>query len=151
MDLLAICSGLGLALAAGLVVGVVLPPIMPTWGVVAGAAPLGVIACAAALSGADEAFWPAIPVGVAGSALAALVSRDVATGAARRARGEGDEITAQPPAGVTALVVLAAAIVAVLSLFVPPFSLVAAAALGWLAITRRQREQRKHEGLRVLR
>jgi hypothetical protein len=47
--------------------------------------------------------------------------------------------------------VLASAIVALLSLFVPPFSLVAALALAWLAVSRRRREQRKHEGLRVLR
>jgi hypothetical protein len=151
MDLLAICTGLGLALAAGLVVGVVLPPIMPTWGAVAGAAPLGVLGCAAALSGADEPFWPAIPVGIAGAALAATVSRDVAAGAARR-HGEGAEaIAAQPPPGVIALIVLAAVVVALLSLFAPPFSLAAAAGLGWLALSRRRREQRKHEGLRVLR
>jgi hypothetical protein len=60
-------------------------------------------------------------------------------------------VTAQPPSGVTALIVLAAAVVAVLSLLLPPFALVATAALGWLAISRRRREQRKHEGLRVLR
>jgi hypothetical protein len=71
MDLYAICAGLGLAIAAGLVIGVVLPPIMPTWGVVVGAAPLGVLGCAAALNGADEAVWPALPVGVLGAALAA--------------------------------------------------------------------------------
>ena len=151
MDLLAICTGLGLALAAGLVVGVVLPPIMPTWGVIAGAAPLGVIGSVVALTGADEPIWPAIPVGIGGAALAALVSRDVAAGATRRATGGAEAITAQPPAGVTALIVLAAVIVAVLSLLVPPFSLVAASALAWLAISRRGREQRKHEGLRVLR
>jgi hypothetical protein len=151
MDLLAICSGLGLAIAAGLVVGVVLPPIMPTWGVVAGAAPLGILGAGAALNGADEPFWPAIPVGLAGAALAAIVSRDVAAGATRRATGAGEDITAQPPSGVVALIVLAGVIVAILSLFVPPFSLIAAVALAWLAISRRRREQRKHEGLRVLR
>ena len=151
MDLLAICAGLGLALAAGLIVGVVLPPIMPTWGVVAGAAPLGILSYAAALNGADEAVWPALPVGIAGSALAATVSRDVAAGATRRAHGGADPIAVQTSTGVTALIVLAAAIVALLSLFVPPFSLVATAALAWLAASRRRREQRKHEGLRVLR
>ncbi len=150
MDLLAICAGLGLALAAGLVIGVVLPPIMPTWGVVVGAAPLGVLGAAGALTGADEPLWPAVPVGIAGAALAATVSRDVAAGATRREQGAG-EIAAQPPLGVTALIVLAAVIVAVLSLVVPPVSLAAAAALLWLAISRRRREQRKHEGLRVLR
>jgi hypothetical protein len=151
MDLNAICSGLGLALAAGLVVGVVLPPIMPTWGVIVGAAPLGILGCLAALNGADEAVWPAVPIGVAGSALAATVGRDVAAGATRRTRDSVDAVTAQPPAGVTALIVLAAAVVALLSLFVPPFSLAATAGLAWLAISRRRREQRKHEGLRVLR
>src|SRR5919198_1094088 len=61
---LAICQGLGLAIAAGLILGVVLPPIMPTWGAVVGASPIGVLAAGAALSGADEALWPALPVGV---------------------------------------------------------------------------------------
>jgi hypothetical protein len=151
MDLLlAICQGLGLAIAAGLVIGVVLPPIMPSWGAIAGAAPLGVLACGAALNGADEAVWPALPVGVLGAGLAAAVSRDIAAGAARRQQGAA-ELGAQTPVAVTAWVVLAAAIVAVVSIFAPPASLVAAAALAWLALSRRQREARKHEGLRVLR
>ncbi len=151
MDLLlAICQGLGLAIAAGLVIGVVLPPIMPSWGAVAGAAPLGVLACAAPLTGADEPLWPALPVGLLGAGLAAGVSRDIASGAARRQQGAA-EVNAQAPVAVTAWVVLAAAVVAVVSLFAPPASLVAAAALAWLALSRRQREARKHEGLRVLR
>jgi hypothetical protein len=152
MDLLlAIGQGLGLALAAGLVFGVVLPPIMPTWGVLAGVAPLGIVACGAALNGADEALWPALPVGLLGGGLAAAVSRDVAAGAARRERGSATEADLSAPSGVTAIIVLVAAIVAVLSLVVPPVSVVAAAALAWLALARRQREERKHEGLRVLR
>jgi hypothetical protein len=151
MDLLlAICQGLGLAIAAGLVIGVVLPPIMPSWGAVAAAAPLGALACAAALTGADEALWPALPVGVLGAGLAGAVSRDIAAGATRRQQGAA-ELTAQAPVAVTAWVVLAAAIVAVISVFAPPASLVCAAALAWLALSRRQREARKHEGLRVLR
>jgi hypothetical protein len=151
MDLLAICQGLGLAIAAGLVIGVVLPPIMPNWGVIAGAAPLGVLACAAALNGEDEAVWPALPLGLIGAGLAAVVSRDVAAGAARRRQGSVEAANAQAPAGITALVVLAAAIVAVLSLLVPPFSLVALLALAWLWLSRRRSEEQKHEGLRVLR
>jgi len=155
---LAICQGLGLALAAGLVIGVVLPPIMPTWGVLAGAAPLGVLACAAALSGADEAVWPALPVGVFAAGFAAVVARDVAAGAARR-EGSREPDSAreletqlrQPSGAITAIVVLAAAAVALLSLVVPPISLLALGALAWLALSRRRREGRKHEGLRVLR
>ena len=159
MDLLlAICQGLGLAIAAGLVIGVVLPPIMPSWGAVAGAAPLGILACAAPLNGADEPLWPALPVGLLGAGLAASVSRQVAAGAARREQaasgrdptGAG-ELTVQAPPAVMAWVVLGALLVAVISLFLPPASLVALAALGWLALSRRRREQRKHEGLRVLR
>ena len=150
MDFLAVCQGLGLALAAGLVIGVVLAPIMPTWGVIAGAAPLGVLACIAALNSEDEDIWPAIPIGILAAGLAAIVSREVASGAARRQAG-GAEVSATPPPGVVALVVLAAALLAVLSLVVPPVSLVAAAALAWLWFIRRRQAERKHEGLRVLR
>src|SRR5436189_4974818 len=106
--LLAICQGLGLAIAAGLILGVVFPPIMPAWGAVAGAAPLGVLAAGAALNGADEALWPALPVGILGAGLAAIVTRDVASGAVRRVRGGlGADPQAQAPGGVTAIGVLA--------------------------------------------
>lgn len=149
MDLLVICQGLGLALAAGLLIGVVLPPVMPTWGVIAAAAPLGILACGVALNGEDEALWPALPLGLLGAGLAAIVARDVAAGARRRV-GESPE-PGQAPAGVTAIVVLAAVLTAVLSLFLPPFSLLALVALGWLWLTRRRTAERKHEGLRVLR
>jgi len=148
---LAVCQGLGLAIAAGLILGVVFPPIMPTWGVVAGAAPLGVLAAGAALNGADESFWPALPVGVIGAGLAAVVSRDVAAGAIRRQRGQPAGVEAQGPSGVTAIVVLAAVVVAAVSLFLQPFSLAVLLALCWLWVSRRRHADRKHEGLRVLR
>jgi hypothetical protein len=149
----AICLGLGLALAAGLVIGVVVPPIMPTWGVLAGAAPLGVLACAAALNGRDEPLWPAIPIGALAAGLAAMVARDVAAGAARR-EGAARELQTElrrPTSALTAMIVLAAAALALLSLALPPLSLVALVALAWLALARHRREDRKHEGLRVLR
>ena len=149
---LAICQGLGLAIAVGLIIGVVLPPIMPAWGVVAGAAPLGVLAAGAALNGAGEALWPALPVGVVGAGLAAVVARDVASGAARRQQGGlAVQPDAQASSGVTAIVVLAAVVVAGISLVLKPFSLLALAALLWLWASRRRRAERKHEGLRVLR
>jgi hypothetical protein len=149
--LLAICQGLGLAIAVGLIIGVVVPPIMPTWGAIAGAAPLGVLAAGAALSGADEALWPALPVGVIGGGLAAIVSRDVASGAARRQADGTVAANSQVPSGVTAIVVLAAAVVAGVSLVLKPFSLLVLIALTWLWVSRRRRAERKHEGLRVLR
>jgi hypothetical protein len=147
---LAICEGLGLAIAVGLILGVVLPPIMPTWGVVAGAAPLGVLAAGAALNGADESVWPALPVGVLGAGLAAVVTRDVAAGAARRQQG-GLGVQSQAPSGVTVIVVVAAVVVAALSLVVEPVSLVVLVALVLLWGSRRRQAERKHEGLRVLR
>jgi hypothetical protein len=52
---------------------------------------------------------------------------------------------------VVGIVVVAALVEAVLSMVLPPVSLVALAGLAWLGISRRQRAQRKHEGLRVLR
>ncbi|HKH22225.1 MAG TPA: hypothetical protein VKA88_01275 [Solirubrobacterales bacterium] len=148
---LAVCQGLGLAIAAGLILGVVFPPIMPTWGVLAGVAPLGILAAGAALNGADEALWPAIPVGLIGAGFAAAVMRDVASGAVRRQRDQLTGTDVQAPSGVIVIVVMAAAVIGVVSLVLSPFSLVVLAALAWLAISRRQRAQRKHEGLRVLR
>lgn len=151
MDFMAICTGLGLALAAGLMIGVVVPPIMPAWGAFVAAAPLGVLACGAALNGADEEIWPALLIGPAAAGGAALITRDVAGGAARRARASIEDVQAQTPAGVAAIVILAAAVVAVLGLFLPPASLVVLAVFSWLWFSRRRRGARKHEGLRVLR
>jgi hypothetical protein len=151
MDFTAICTGLGLALAIGMIIGVIVPPIMPAWGAFVAAAPLGAIACGAALNGADEQIWPALLIGPAAAGGAALITRDVAGGAARRAQASIDQVRAQTPAGVVAIVVLAAAVIAVLSLVLPPASLVVLAGFGWLWYSRQRREARKHEGLRVLR
>jgi hypothetical protein len=148
---LAICQGLGLAIAAGLILGVVFPPIMPAWGAVLGASPIGVLAAGAALNGADEALWPALPVGVIGAGLAAIVTRDVAAGAIRRQRDQVTGAEVQAPSGVTVIVVLAAIVVAGISLVLEPFSLVALLGLILLWVTRRRQAERKHEGLRVLR
>jgi hypothetical protein len=148
---LAICQGLGLAIAAGLILGVVFPPIMPAWGAIAGAAPIGVIAAGAALNGADESVWLALPVGILGAGLAALVTRDVAAGAIRRQRDRVTGAEVQAPSGVTVIVVLAAVVVAGISLVLEPFSLIVLVALTWLWFSRRRQAERKHEGLRVLR
>jgi hypothetical protein len=148
---LAVCQGLGFAIAVGLILGVVFPPIMPTWGAVVGVAPLGVIAAGAALNGADEALWPAVPVGLIGAGLAAAVTRDIAAGAIRRQRDQVTGAEVQAPSGVTVIVVVFAVVLAVVSLFLEPISLAVLLALVWLAVSRRQRAQRKHEGLRVLR
>src|ERR671918_972594 len=119
---LAICRGLGLAIAAGLILGVVFPPIMPTWGAIVGVAPIGVLAAGAALNGAGEALWPALPVGLIGSGIAAAVSRDVAAGAIRRQRDQVTGAEVQAPSAVTVIFVVVAVAVAVLSLLIEPIS-----------------------------
>jgi hypothetical protein len=150
-----ICLAIGLALAAGLVIGVILPPIMPVWGVLLAAAPLGVLASAAALAPGDVPVLLALPIGVLSAGLAALVARDVAAGATRREGEVGardfETQLEQPSAALTALIVLGAVAIALLSLLFPPLSLVALAALAYLYWARNRREARKHEGLRVLR
>jgi uncharacterized membrane protein len=89
---------------------------------------------------------------VIGAGLAAIVTRDVASGAARRQQGGlAAQTQALAPSGVTAIVVLAAVVVAGVSLVLKPFSLLALIALLWLWFTRRRQAERKHEGLRVLR
>ena len=52
---------------------------------------------------------------------------------------------------MTVIVVVAAVVIAGISLVFKPFSLLVLAALLWLWISRRRRAEREHEGLRVLR
>ena len=151
MDFLALCQALGLALAAGIVIGAATPAVMPAWGVVAGSAPRGILIAGASLDADKADIWPAFPLGILGAAFAGIVTADVTAGAARRAQRTGEVDDAQPPAGVVGYAVLAALVLAVLSVIVPPVSLLALAALIWLWASRRRRAQQKHEGLRVLR
>ena len=150
-DFFAICQGLGFAIALGLVIGTVMPPVMPAWGAAAGAVPLGVLACGAALSGADAALWPALPVGAAGAGLAAVVSRDVTAGATRRQEGLAGDGEQAGASAVSAIIVLVAVSVALVSLVFAPLSLPPLGALVWLVFQRRRQDARKYEGLRVLR
>src|SRR4051812_20044173 len=112
---LAVCQGLGLGIAVGLILGVVPPPIVPGWRVAVGAAARAVVAAVAHLSAGDEPLWPTIPVGGLGAGLAALVARAVAAGAARR-QGDRLEVNYQAVSGVTAIVVLFAVVIAGVSL-----------------------------------
>ena len=156
MDLLlATCQGIGLALATGAVTGAIaggvaarggagapgpLLAILAGVGVIAGAVLFG-----AALTTEDHPAWPGWPIG----ALLAVLSFSVTSGVVRGAatRGQGGSAGAQ-----VAYVVVAAAILAAISLTpASPLAVVVLVAVGWLALARRQRAARKHEGLRVLR
>jgi hypothetical protein len=54
-------------------------------------------------------------------------------------------------AALSVLTVAAALVVAGISIVFPPFAILPAAALTWLAFARNRRADRKHAGLRVLR
>ena len=143
MDLfLATCQGIGLALAAGTfggasgkrgVIGFVLAAIVA----IAGGLLFG-----ASLASADHPAWPGWPVGAAIAVVAFGIVNGVVAGA--QARHEG-------ASSVGVIVALVALVLAAVSLFLEPVSLVAVLALGWLGSARRRRAQRKYEGLRVLR
>jgi hypothetical protein len=151
MDLfLATCQGIGLALAVGAVAGA----LAGTRGEVGGGVAAALVAVALiaggflfgdSLSSEDHPAWPGWPIGALVALLGFFVAQGIVAGAAARARGGGSAVT------LAAYVIAAAAILAVLSLFVSPVALVAFVGVASLAVGRRRRAGRKHEGLRVLR
>jgi hypothetical protein len=147
MDLLeAACQGLGLALAAGALLGA--PGLKGNAGtalalvaIVVGAALFGL-----SLDAEDETSWPGWIGGALAAALAYVTARDVAAAAQSRA-GEGGA------GGIALWIALFALALAGLSLLGPValISIVALLATAWLFLTRRQAGGEKYEGLRSLR
>ena len=140
---LATCQALGIALAIGMVAGA----IGPQGGISAVlewvAAALGAAAGALSMSADDQTIIAGLIVGAVGGWLAARVISSIVFGAAKRSEaGFG---------GVGFVVGAVALVLAVLSILLPPISLIALLGLGWLAIARRRRAGRKYEGLRILR
>ncbi len=143
MDLfLAGCQGLGLALAAGIFSGAsgrrdAIGMALLVAAVVGGGALFGI-----SLTEEDHPAWPGFLPGAVFAWFAFTVTRDVAAGAADRAEA----------GGATGLIIAVSGLaLAGLSLVVPPISLLALASLAYLAYARRQRADRKYEGLRTLR
>jgi hypothetical protein len=139
---LATCQGIGLAVAAGTFAGA--SGRRGTVGVML-AVPASIgggVLFAISLSNRDHPAWPGVPLGIIIALLAFGVVSAVVAGAQARARGASS---------IGIIVAVVALVVAVLSVFVEPFGLVALLALLWLASARRRRAQRKYEGLRVLR
>lgn len=143
------CQGLGLALASGMVAGAISGAfghqglhrhVLGVLAIVAAALLFG-----ASLTAVDHPAWPGWIAGAAAGLGAFGLTEDVVSSARQRVEG------GRPPGSLVAIVVASGLVLAALSLVVSPVSLVALAAALWLAIGRRRRSQRKHEGLRVLR
>jgi len=140
----ATCQGIGLALAAG-ALGGALGRAGALGGLLAGIAAAGGAALfAVSLRGAGHPEWPGVPAGAILAVLAYLVARDVVAGASRRNESGS-------AAAIAAMAGLFALALAVGSLVVPPAALAGLAGIIYLALARRSRSRRKHEGLRVLR
>jgi hypothetical protein len=139
---LAGCQGAGLALAAGIFAGAsgrrgAVGVLLLAAAAVGGAALFG-----ASLEQEDYSAYPGWPLGALLAGIAFVVVREIAEGAA--ARDEGAGFTG-------ALIALAALVLAGLSLVLSPVAILAALALAWLWVQRRDRAARKYEGLRSLR
>ena len=143
MDLfLAACQGIGLAIAAGMVAGAPGKRDGVGYVLLAMAVIGGAILFGASLATEDHPAWPGWPVGglIAGGTF--FVVADFAASAAKRAEG-GDVIAVA--------VIVAALVIAGLSLLFGAVGLVALLAILYLALGRRRRAATKYEGLRTLR
>ncbi|MCB0877244.1 MAG: hypothetical protein KDB46_13730 [Solirubrobacterales bacterium] len=115
-------------------------------------AAIGAIVAAASLAEEGEPTLVGIVVGAIAAAFAADLSMSVLAGALHRA--EGNEPGSKEADAANFMIVAFAAagiVLAAISLFVPPVSLLALVALIWLALSRRRRAGEKYEGLRILR
>jgi hypothetical protein len=105
---------------------------------------LGALLFAATLDDRNYVWWPGLIAGVLIAALAAAAVRDLFT--RTRARLDTEAAAALPvyAEGV-------AAVLAALSILIPPVSVIAVAFLIWLLLGGRRREGEKYAGLRILR
>jgi uncharacterized membrane protein len=104
----------------------------------------GAVVAAATVADRSDTWWPALIAGgvvafVVGTAVQALLRRT-------RARLEDEQRTLLSVGGA-----LGAAVVALLSIALPPIGLIAVAAGIWLFVGGRRQDATKHAGLRILR
>ena len=141
----AICQGIGLAIAAGMLAGsLAYQGEYRQWLLGLGGVAGGVL-FAASLAPETSAAWVGIAFGAPLAVLAMSLTTSVVSGARQRAEAD--------PTSVSLMVAGAAVLLALISL--PPYicvlALLAGGAFLWLGFSRRSREGRKHEGLRSLR
>jgi hypothetical protein len=139
----AICQALGIGIAVGALAGATGFEGSARGGMTLLMAGVGLAAGIISASADDESVILGALAGLAGAALACAVISDVVAGAGRRG--------ADGARALGFIVALAALAVAGLSILLPPLALLPAVGLAYLARARRQRAQRKYEGLRVLR
>jgi hypothetical protein len=105
---------------------------------------LGALLFAATLDDRNEVWWPGLIAGLLIAALAGAAVRDLFM--RTRARLDTEAAAALPvyAEGIAALL-------AALSILIPPVSVVAVGFLVWLLVGGRRREGEKYAGLRILR
>jgi lysylphosphatidylglycerol synthetase-like protein (DUF2156 family) len=140
---LAICQGVGLAIAAGTFGGA--SGRRDALGVLLAiaAAAAGAILFAVSMSNRDHPAIVGVPLGIILAVIAYGVVSSVVAGAQARVRGASQ---------IGLIVAVIAVVLAVITAFVwEPFGLLLLLGLLWLASARQRRAQRKYEGLRSLR
>jgi hypothetical protein len=105
---------------------------------------LGALLGAGTLDDRLDTWWPGLLVGAAGAALSNAATRDLLARTARR-------LDAHARAALPVWAEGVAALVAALTILLPPLALVAGALFAWLLAGGRRREGEKYAGLRILR
>jgi hypothetical protein len=118
---------------------------LPALALAAPAVAIGALEFAGSLADEGYAAAPGWVGGAAAAALGFVAAQALLGGAAARVR-DSEAASFLELYGVVPALVLAA-----LAVLVPPLSYLALAFCAWLLLARRQRAQRKYEGLRILR
>ena len=104
---------------------------------------IGALLCAGSIADRSDTWWPGLPAGIVAALLAQVAVRDLLRRTRSRLQGNDRE----------ALIVYAdgiALVLAVLSVLIPPVSVVALIFLAWLLVGGRRRDGEKYAGLRIL-
>lgn len=141
----AICQGLGLAIAAGMLAGSLAYQGGYRTGLLALSGLAGGVLFAASLASQTDSAWIGIAFGAPLAILSMTLTDSVVSGARQRAEAD--------PTSVSLMVAGAALLLALISIpdYICVLALAASGGLLWLGLSRRRRDGRKHEGLRVLR
>ena len=140
------CQGLGLALAAGTILGAFGRRDQAFWIGAAVAALTGAVLFGISLTPEDHPAWPGWVIGAPAAVLATATFADIAE-SARSRTGEGGS------GGIALYIALYALALAGLCLLGPLALISIPALIGtlWLFVTRRRKAGEKYEGLRSLR